>query len=257
MRISLLISIFLNYFSYYTTNAVYCTNSSKDLSCLFNSTIQTIKNTNFVSANLHGSIGDHFFTIFNTITYSIKYDIPFIFHPVSSHRRDTHNSVHLINYNNMIITNQSKTHDNKVLSLTWFEKENIFHSIHCITTLSYTHMNSILTALPTHRLTHTDFRDQSIINETSPVRIMTPHRIIIGNYQSYKHFDPYKQTIFTLLNLEKTRTLVYTKYGQNYDLNKKITIGINFMSILQNHTQVSIPYRYYQLAITDAINKRK
>ena len=250
MKITLILSIFLTRLSYYTTNAVCCSTNSTALSCIFSPTLQTsVKDSQFISANLHGTIGDYLFIICNTISYSMKYNIPFIFHPQSGGQRRDHNNHNLIGIST---NNQSKIHDNKNLNLLWFEKDNIFDSINCITTLTYPHMNTLLPALPTHRLSHNDFLD----NATSPVSIMAPHRII-GNYQSYKHFDSYKQTIFSILNLEKTRKQVLTKYSQNYGLSKKITIGINFMSISHNHTQVSIPYRYYLLAITDAINKRK
>ena len=206
---------------------------TQSLSCFFkqNHPDQSQSNQQYLTSTIVGGLGNQLFIMFTTISYAIKYNLPFIF----DYTPDLH---------------YRKTHwDGLYASLTCFStKYNIiWQTIFNSTTFPMSNYSE-------KAFYYTEIPPPSQLK--SNINRFTNGLKLNGYYQSYKYFHEYKRIIFRSMNIYNLQSQIYDRYFHPYFNTSKYVVAIHFR--IGDYIRITkiypiIPLQYYTNAIQHII----
>ena len=222
-------------YSLYSNKTLLCCDEHSDpssLSCFFknNQPHQLQSNQRYLTGSVIGGLGNQLFIMFTTISYAIKYDLPFIFE-----------------YTRVVA--DRRTH--------W---KGMYASLICFSTKRYPRWHGFIKSLSYYN--EKEFYYTEI---PSPTQLTLNNKFtnglkLNGYYQSYKYFNEYKHIIFQAINIYHLQGQIYERNYNKYFNTTKHVVAMHFRIgdyTLPRMTKVYpiMPLQYYintiQQVITD------
>ena len=217
----------------YSDKTLSCCDEQSDpssLSCFFknNQPHQLQPNQRYLTGSVIGGLGNQLFIMFTTISYAIKYDLPFIFE-----------------YTRVVA--DRRTH--------W---KGVYASLICFSTKKYPQWHGF-----TKSLSYYNEKEFYYTEIPSPTQLNMNNKFtnglkLNGYYQSYKYFDSYKRVIFHTMNANNLQSQIYERYYDRYFNTTKHIVAMHFRIgdyLLPRMTKVYpiMPLQYYINAIQQVI----
>lgn len=181
-----------------------------------------------ITCNLLGGLGNHFFQIFTTITYTLKYRKPFT--KIIQNQLDSKHSTYwnsllnpLSNYTKQLVNNQ------------YF-------------------VSNIDSTINTNNYQFIKLHEKSFSYDELP-ELNVENLILYGYFQSYKYFEEQTDNIAKLNHLKEQKIIVKTKYTNYSKIDNTASLYFRRDDYEQlQDCYILIGYEYYKNAIDYLIN---